>query len=135
MEFSAHLPVNGLSFGQVSLSILKEFYERGLEPSLFPINEDISSYSFDKEFVEWLKGCIKKAPLKHNRENPSLMLWHLNATALTTVSCKPLLLSFYELDSPTPAEINIASNFSKLAFTSKSSIKTLVKVFIKKKQG
>jgi glycosyltransferase involved in cell wall biosynthesis len=35
-----------------------------------------------------------------------------------------VLLSFYELDSPTPSEINIASNFSKLAFTSKDSIKT-----------
>jgi glycosyltransferase involved in cell wall biosynthesis len=35
-----------------------------------------------------------------------------------------VLLSFYELDSPTPAEINIASNFSKLAFTNKDSINT-----------
>ena len=124
MEFAAHLPVNGLSFGQVSLSILKEFYERGLEPSLFPINEDVSSFSFDEDFIKWLKNCIKKAPEKHRRDNPSIMLWHLNATALTTVSSRSLLLSFYELDSPTPAEINIASNFSKLAFTSNYSIET-----------
>ena len=122
MEFAAHLPVNGLSFGQVSLSILKEFYKRGLEPSLFPINEDISSFSFNKDFVEWLKSCIKKSPQKHKRDNPAIMLWHLNATALTTVSCRSLLLSFYELDSPTPAEINVASNFSKLAFTSQHSV-------------
>jgi len=121
MEFSAHLPVNGLSFGQVSLCVLKEFHKRGLEPCLFPINEDISAYSFDKEFVDWLKACIKKSPEKHKRDNPSIMLWHLNATALQTVSSRSLLLSFYELDSPTPAEINIASNFSKLAFTSKHS--------------
>jgi glycosyltransferase involved in cell wall biosynthesis len=124
MEFAAHLPVNGLSFGQVSLSILKEFHKRGLEPCLFPINEDISSFSFDKDFVDWLKACIKKSPQKHKRDNPCIMLWHLNATALTNVSNKSVLLSFYELDSPTPSEINIASNFSKIAFTSKDSIKT-----------
>ena len=124
MEFAAHLPVNGLSFGQVSLSILKEFHKRGLEPCLFPINEDISSFSFDKDFIDWLKACIAKSPQKHKRDNPSIMLWHLNATALMTVSSRSLLLSFYELDSPTLSEINIASNFSKLAFTSKDSIKT-----------
>jgi glycosyltransferase involved in cell wall biosynthesis len=124
MEFAAQLPVNGLSFGQVSLSILKEFHKRGLEPCLFPINEDISSFSFDKDFVDWIKGCIKKSPQKHKRDNPSVMLWHLNATALNNVSNKSVLLSFYELDSPTPSEINIASNFSKVAFTSKDSIKT-----------
>ena len=124
MEFAAQLPVNGLSFGQVSLSILKEFHKRGLEPCLFPINEDISSFSFDKDFVDWLKACIKKSPQKHKRDNRCIMLWHLNATALTNVSNKSVLLSFYELDSPTPSEINIASNFSKIAFTSKDSIKT-----------
>ena len=124
MEFAAHLPINGLSFGQVSLSILKEFHKRGLEPCLFPINEDVSSFSFDKDFVDWLKACIRKSPEKHKRDNPSIMLWHLNATALTSVSRRSVLLSFYELDSPTPAEINVASNFDKLAFTSKYSIDT-----------
>tara|TARA_Y100000310_G_scaffold256019_1_gene263719 strand:- start:468 stop:1550 length:1083 start_codon:yes stop_codon:yes gene_type:complete len=124
MEFAAHLPINGLSFGQVSLSILKEFHERGLEPSLFPISEDISSFSLGEDFTKWLKSCIKKAPEKHKRDNPAIMLWHLNATALTTVSRRSVLLSFYELDSPTPAEINIASNFDRLAFTSKYTMET-----------
>ena len=116
-EFAVNLPVNGLSFGQVSICILNELYKKGLEPCLFPINEDISSYSLDPKFIEWLKGCIKKTASNHSKENPVFQLWHLNATALNNPSRRNVMLSFYELDSPTKEEINIASNIDKLAFT------------------
>ena len=124
MDFALHLPVNNLSFGQVSHCILREIYKRGLEPSLFPINEDISSFSVDQDFLKWIKSCIAKGPRFHKREHPVFMLWHLNATGMATVSIKQVLLSFYELDAPTPAEVNIASNANKLLFTSQHSIDT-----------
>ena len=116
-EFALQLPVNGLSFGQVSICILNELYKKGLEPCLFPINEDISSYSLDQKFVQWLKDCIKKTASNHKKDDVVFQLWHLNATALSNPSRRNVMLSFYELDSPTPAEINIASNIDKLAFT------------------
>ena len=122
MDFSLQLPVNNLSFGQVSICILKEMYKRGLEPSLFPVNEDISSFSIDEQFLSWLKSCIAKGPRFHKREFPVFRLWHLNASSLLSVSNKQILLSFYELDSPTPVEINIAKNNHKLAFSCKHSI-------------
>jgi len=122
MDFALHLPVNNLSFGQVSHCILREIYKKELEPSLFPINEDVSSFSIDKDFLKWLKSCIAKGPRSHKRSNPAFHLWHLNGTGMATLSRKELLLSFYETDSPTPAEINIASNADKLFFSSKSSM-------------
>jgi glycosyltransferase involved in cell wall biosynthesis len=122
MDFALQLPVNSLSFGQVSHCILREVYRRGLEPSLFPINEDVSSFNVEPEFLSWLKSCINKGPRFHKKEHPVFMLWHLNASALNTVSKKRILFSFYELDSPTPAEVNVASNADRLIFSSKHSV-------------
>tara|TARA_Y100000361_G_scaffold133921_1_gene132580 strand:+ start:966 stop:2048 length:1083 start_codon:yes stop_codon:yes gene_type:complete len=124
MDFALQLPVNKLSFGQVSLCILQEIYRKGLEPSLFPINQDIESYTLSEDFVKWLKSCIDKGPRVHKRENPVFSLWHLNASAMNSVSQKRLLLSFYELDAPTKSEVNIASGVDNLFFSSKHSIDT-----------
>lgn len=122
MDFALQLPVNKLSFGQVSVCILQEIYKKGLEPSLFPINQDIDSYTLSKDFVSWLKSCIDKGPKVHKRDNPVFSLWHLNAIGMASVSNKRVMLSFYELDSPTKAEVNIASNIDKLFFTTQHSI-------------
>jgi len=124
MDFALQLPVNKLSFGQVSICILQEIHKRGLEPSLFPINHDIEAYSLDPDFIKWLESSIRKGPRFHKREDPVFMLWHLNASTLNSVSNNRHLLSFYELDAPTKAEVNIASNVDNLYFSSKHSINT-----------
>lgn len=131
MDFALQLPVNKLSFGQVSICILQEIYRKGLEPSLFPINQDIEAYNLSKDFVDWLKRCIDKGPKHHKRENPVFSLWHLNASAMNTVSNKRILLSFYELDSPTKAEVNIASGVDSLFFSTRHSIDTFSNYGIK----
>ena len=38
-DFSLHLPINSVSFGQVSVALLREFHARGLQPSIFPISD------------------------------------------------------------------------------------------------
>ena len=40
-DFSLELPVNSVSFGQVSVALLREFHARGLQPCLFPIGDNI----------------------------------------------------------------------------------------------
>jgi len=124
MDFALQLPVNKLSFGQVSICILQEIYKKGLEPSLFPINQDVESFTLSPDFLKWLKSCIDKGPKQHKKENPVFMLWHLNASGMNSVSNNRSMLSFYELDSPTKAEVNIASNVDKLFFTTNHSIDT-----------
>ena len=119
MNFSLNLPINSVSFGQVSTLILRELYKRELEPSLFPIGQvDLSSQSQDQEFFAWIKKCLDKAKTAHSRETPTLKLWHLNG-GLDSFSKKHALLTFYELDQPTLAEINAAKNTDKLIFTNK----------------
>tara|TARA_Y100001963_G_C6793285_1_gene456915 strand:- start:5091 stop:6170 length:1080 start_codon:yes stop_codon:yes gene_type:complete len=118
MEISFNLPINGVSFGQVSIGLLRESFKRGESPSLFPIGEvDYSSQSnISKEFEDWIKACIDKGKKSHSRDIPCLKLWHLNG-GIESVSNRHNLLTFYELDSPTEAELNVARN-SNLIVTS-----------------
>ena len=118
MEISFNLPINSVSFGQVSLALLREAFNRKLQPSLVPIGEvDLSSQSgLTDEFKSWLDSCLKKGRTEHSREVPCLKLWHLNG-GMESVSNKPHLLTFYELDEPTKTEINVARN-NKVIFTS-----------------
>jgi hypothetical protein len=110
MEFSLHLPINSVSFGQVSLAILREIYRRGLNPYLLPIgNVDLSTSKEDQEFNNWLVKCINSFKTSHNRDIPVIKLWHL-VNGYESISKKQILLSFYELDSPTELEKNVAKS-------------------------
>ena len=63
MNFSVQLPLNNLSFGQVSYNLLYEFYKMGLEPCLFKASDhqiDYSAYDFEPEFIAWINKIHKK---------------------------------------------------------------------------
>jgi len=121
-DFSLHLPVNSVSFGQVSVALLREIHARGLQPCLFPIGDNIDLGAQDtvsEDFNKWIASCIKKRLDHHSRSNPIFKLWHLNGS-LESFSEKQILLSFHELDEVTSCERNIAQN-NNLAFTSNYS--------------
>lgn len=122
MEFSLQLPINPVSFGQVSIALLREFHAMGLQPCLFPIGEiNLGGQPITEDFHKWLVSCLNKAPIYHNRNTPSFKLWHLN-DSFQSISNKQLLYSFYELDSPTEAEINAVKNNSVVAFSSSFAV-------------
>ncbi len=120
MNFNVAAPINSVSFGFVSYNILKEFYEAGLSPSIFPIGQvDLSS--FDKvtqDFQLWLQSCVNKALAKYDRNNPGFRLWHIGGSE-TSHSNKQSLLTFYECDQPTPVERNILANQATVFVSSK----------------
>ena len=110
MGYCLELPINPVSFGQVSTALLREVKGRGLDPCIFPIsNPDLSSQKKDEDFEMWLTKNILKAPREHDRNDKCIKLWHLNG-GLASNSKEQVLFTFYELDSPTRAEINIAKN-------------------------
>ncbi len=117
--FALNLPINNLSFGQVSVAILREIYALGHQPAVFPIGPvDTSSQNLPPEFVHWLNSCMAKAIATHSRKVPTLKLWHLQ-DSLASYSDRQVLFSFYELDSPTREEVNTAKNNSVVVFSSK----------------
>jgi len=123
MEFALHLPLNGVSFGQVSTALLREFHERGVQPSLFPIGQiDLNSQDdISSDFNSWIQNCVRKAFEYHDRNTPVFKLWHLNQDSLTSFSKDQTLFTFYELDHPTTIEMNIARNQKKLLVSSRYS--------------
>ncbi len=119
MSFSVNLPLGQVSFGQVSTLLLRGLYERKIHPCIFPIGQiDVGSQEEDKGFQDFLTKCVNKSSLEHSRDIPTFKLWHLNG-GLDSFSKIHNFLTFYELDQPTPAELNIAKNANKIIFTNK----------------
>lgn len=121
-KFAFNLPLNSTSLGQVSLSILREIYSRNKEILLFPIgNVDLSTQEVDEKFFHWIQSSINNAQREHSRSNPTFKLWHIHGS-LESFSDKQILLSFYEVDSPTQTELNIIKNNAKVLFSSQYTV-------------
>lgn len=123
MSFILNVPVNTVSFGQVSTLVLREFFNLKEEFILLPIgnNADLSSQDVSKEFYDYIKLSSENYLSRVKRNNPCFKLWHLNGS-LESVSNKRFLLSFYELDSPTKEEINIVKNQDRVYFSSNYTV-------------
>jgi hypothetical protein len=127
-KFAAHLPINNVSFGQTATLFLRTYLDNIQEysqindlSSLFLIGQpDLSSQSaeFSKEVGPVIESLAAQGMENHRKADvPCFKLWHLNGS-LESFSDKTTLLTFYELDAPTKAEINIAKN-NRVAFSSK----------------
>ena len=122
MSISLHLPINSTSLGQVSLSILRELYSRGTDALLFPIGQiDINTQNKNDNFFKWLNDISLKASSSHSKTNPVFKLWHLSGS-LESFSKEQVLLSFYEVDTPTKTELNIVKNNNKIFLSSTYAI-------------
>ena len=120
MELTFQCPLNSVSFGQVSTALLREAYERDIDTLVALVGDkpDLSSQEDDSKFFGWLEGALKNFNLKHFIDRPSFRLWHLNGS-MSLVSENQALMTFYELDSPTDTELNIAKFNKKLIVTSR----------------
>ena len=115
-------PINPLSLGAVSISLLREIKRRGWTPSIIPIgNVDLSGQKQDNDFNQWLQYCIGAGVAQHNRAVPCLKVWHINGS-YESVSEKSLLLTFYEADTPTAAELNIVKQQSRVFLSSQFGV-------------
>ncbi len=112
-------PLNNVSFGNVSLNILRELFKRNITTSFFPIgNVDTSVYDkLSNEFKEWLQSSINNRYKTLNKDVPTLQLWHINGSE-NRITRKSHLISFYELDSPTETEKNIIDIHDSVMFSS-----------------
>ena len=120
MKYSLEIPINSVSFGQIAMTnILYPAFIAGHTPNIFPIGPiDIKSYTYlSKDFTSWLESCIKKANLEHEKDTPTLKLWHLNE-GTKSYSSNTVLFTFHETDLATPDEAHIAKNYKKVLVTS-----------------
>lgn len=120
MQLIVEAPVNQLSFGNVTYNLLRQFWRKGVDVMWFPLGGNANFESFDKidkNFGEWLQDSTKNANKKINPNIPCFKLWHLNGSQ-SRIGPKQFLYTFYELDQPTPEEINLAKFQTKTFFSS-----------------
>jgi hypothetical protein len=120
MQLIVEAPVNQLSFGNVTYNLLRQLWRKGVDVMWFPLGGNANFESFDKidkNFGEWLQDSTKNSNKKINPNIPSLKLWHLNGSQ-SRIGSKQFLYTFYELDQPTPEEINLAKFQTKTFFSS-----------------
>ena len=123
MSLAFNLPINSVSFGQISTLILRELYNSKVNVGILPIgNIDLSTQSdLTQEFGNWLQESINSSLETFNRKNKIFKLWHLNGS-FESYSNEQVLLSFYELDQPTKVELNTLKNNHKVLFSSKETV-------------
>ena len=120
MQLIVEAPINQLSFGNVTYNLLRQFWRKGVDVIWYPLGGNANFESFDKidkNFGAWLQDSAKNANKKIKPNIPSLKLWHLNGSQ-SRIGSKQFLYTFYELDQPTPEEINLAKFQDKVWFSS-----------------
>lgn len=126
MSLCLNLPINSVSFGQISTLLLRETFKDKKNPVIFPIGNQVDTSTqsdLDKDFISWLTESINKSYTTHKRSDPIFKVWHLNGS-LESLSEKQILFSFYELDTPTKVELNIINNNTKVLFSSEYTCET-----------
>lgn len=120
-ELTFDTPLNSLSFGNVSISILRECYKRDLAPNIFPLQGqvDISSQKNDEGFNKWLAHCVGKAPKEHSRDHTSIKLWHITDSLKTYSKTDSRLITFWECNDLQPTEKNILLEQDKIYVTNR----------------
>ena len=118
-------PINSLSFGNVTVNMLRELYKKDIKVSFFPIGNNLDFTAFDKldkDFTAWVGDCGNTRFSTLKKSSPSLKMWHLNGSE-SRIGPRQFLYTFYELDSPTFAEKNICDSQNLTIFSSSHSLK------------
>lgn len=124
------LPINGVSFGQVSTDLLREAFSRDLDCAIFPLGEkmDLNTQNLnpkenenDQKFLQWLSTSAEKVAEGYDSNTPCFKLWHLNKASFASYSNRQFLMTFHELNQPTKLELAVCNRAEKVIFTSKYS--------------
>ena len=124
MKLLLEIPLNRLSFGNVSYNFIRELHKLDVEIGIFPIGENIDLGAFD--LTEELKTYIEDAI--NNRwdflkpDIPCLKLWHLNGSE-NRKNKDQYLFTFYECNEPTDEELAICGVQDVTFFSSREAKK------------
>ena len=82
MKLLLEIPLNRLSFGNVSYNLVRELHKLGAEIGIFPIGEniDLSAFELTEEMKTYIEDAINNRYDFLKPEIPCLKLWHLNGS-------------------------------------------------------
>ena len=127
MKLLVNAPINALSFGNVSVNILRELYKKNIDLIFFPIGEKVELSAYDKvdqDFIKYLQERTNNRFEKIDKNIPSLKLWHVFGSE-SRYTKNQSLFTFHEVSEVTPIENNllnlqdnilVSSNYTKSIF-------------------
>lgn len=127
MRLLVNAPINALSFGNVSVNILRELHRKGIDLAFFPIGDKAEMDAYDKidpEFIKYLQSATNQRYEKIDKNLPSLKLWHIFGSE-TRYTKNQSLFTFHEVSDLTTTEktllnlqdqIFVTSNYTKNIF-------------------
>jgi glycosyltransferase involved in cell wall biosynthesis len=127
MRLLVNAPINALSFGNVSVNILRELHKKDIDLVFFPIGDKAELEAYDKidlSFVKYLQSATNSRYEKINKDIPTLKLWHIYGSE-TRHSKNQSLFTFHEVSEVTSIEKNllklqdkvfVSSNYTKNIF-------------------
>lgn len=123
MQLLIDAPINSLSFGNVTINLLREMWKRGYDVGIFPMgnNVDASTFQLKPEFGQWIQESINNRFKYLKKDIPTIKLWHLNGSDSRKTKDQ-YLLTFYECSQPTEIETTITSLQDKTFFSSQYSL-------------
>lgn len=119
--FNVEAVVNPISFGYISVGIMKEFFKRQIDFNLFPIHNNLDWSCFDKiddNFKNYVNTSASNSIKRFNINNNSFRLWHIAESWHRIGKNKNTLLTFHELDQLTEEEVNILNSYDVIFVTS-----------------
>ena len=127
MTLLVSAPINSLSFGNVTVNILRELYKKNVDIAFFPIGDKLDFGAYDninQEILEYVRNAASKRFEKIDKDMPSLKIWHINSSE-TRYTKNQNLFTFHEVSQVTPIEskilncqdqIFVSSNYTKRIF-------------------
>ena len=121
-DFLFNVPINPVSFGVVSVALLREAYDQGLCPPIISIGDpDLRAQNkIEKSFSDWIETNRVRALFCHKKSNPTIKLWHISGS-LESFSKDQDLITFHETNALTKEEINILNQQRRVYVTSRFS--------------
>lgn len=113
-------PINSLSFGNVTVNMLRELHKLDQKICFFPIGNSLDFDAFDKlseDCKKWIQDSYSSRLKNLKKENPSFKMWHLTGSE-SSIGSRNFLYTFYECDEPTESEINLVNLNEKTVFSS-----------------
>lgn len=118
MKLLLEIPLNRLSFGNVSYNFLRELYKLNVEIGIFPTGDvDLSAFNVSEELKKYIETGINRRWDFLKAEIPCLRLWHLNGSENRKTKDQHLF-TFYECNQPTKTEMALCSHQDTTFFSS-----------------
>lgn len=127
MKLLVNAPINSLSFGNVSVNILRELFKKNIDLIFFPIGDKVDFEAYDRidhEFLKYIQDAANNRFHKIDKDIPSLKLWHIYGSE-TRYAKNQALFTFHEVSQLTEIErkllnlqdnVFVTSNYTKNIF-------------------